>query len=70
MTRIDLNGTWTCTLPDQRSLQIRVPGCWDTYVEEKDIGEAVHYSENLSVILRWSQLLLRCFRKWLPGRLS
>ncbi|HHY83392.1 MAG TPA: hypothetical protein GX505_12070 [Clostridiales bacterium] len=49
MKRVDLNGLWECTLPDKRRLQVEVPGCWDTYVDEKDIGEAVRYKKEVDL---------------------
>lgn len=41
--RLDLNGGWECTFPDGRTIEVQVPGCWDTYVEEKNIAERVRF---------------------------
>lgn len=49
MTAISLNGIWECTLPDKRKLFVNVPGCWDTYVEEKDIAEEVRYKKEVEL---------------------
>lgn len=43
METISLNGLWECRLPDARTLQVRVPGCYDTYIEEKDLADEVIY---------------------------
>lgn len=43
MERMALNGEWRCILPDGRELTVLVPGCWDTYIDEKDIGDKVAY---------------------------
>lgn len=46
MEIIDLNGLWECRLPDARVLAVNVPGCYDTYIEEKDLADEVIYSRN------------------------
>lgn len=48
MDRMYLNGSWECRFSDGRIRTVEVPGCWDTYVEEKDIGEEVVYKKTFA----------------------
>lgn len=45
----DLNGTWECEFSDGRSIKVQVPGCWDTYIKEKDIADRVRYRKNFKI---------------------
>lgn len=45
----DLNGDWKCELPGGRLIDVQVPGCWDNYVEEKDIAHRVRFVKNFQV---------------------
>ena len=47
--RLNLNGEWECRFPDGRIMMVQVPGCWDTYVEEKDIAERVRFRKVFQV---------------------
>lgn len=38
---LNLNGNWKCGFSDGRELMIQVPGCWETYIQEKDIADKV-----------------------------
>lgn len=49
MERMNLNGTWLCRLPDHRQFAVQVPGCWDTYVPEKNIGTPVSLSREFQL---------------------
>lgn len=46
---LDLNGNWSCEFTDGRVLEVQVPGCWDTYVEEKDIGDRVRFRKSFLI---------------------
>lgn len=41
MEKINLNGLWKCILPDNETIEVTVPGCWDTATPIKNIGTAV-----------------------------
>lgn len=63
-----LSGTWQCALPDGRAFALMVPGCWDTYIEEKDLCGPVRLSRRFSVpdaadarwILRFHRVSYAC----------
>ncbi len=38
---ISLDGLWQCRLPDGREFELTVPGCYDTYIDEKDLAGPV-----------------------------
>lgn len=48
MQTYSLNGLWQCELPDGRKLDVTVPGCWDTYTPEKNIGGKVIMSRRFN----------------------
>lgn len=49
MREIKLNGSWTCTFPDGRTIDVQVPDCWENYVDEKNIGEKVVYARSFYI---------------------
>lgn len=46
---LHLDGKWSCEFIDGRILDVEVPGCWDTYVEEKDIGDRVRFRKSFLI---------------------
>lgn len=46
MQKNNLNGIWKGILPDGRELDVKVPGCWDTLIPEKNIGDKVCFHKN------------------------
>lgn len=49
MKSISLNGLWECSFPDGRTLEVRVPGCYDIYIEEKDLADEVIYRRKIDL---------------------
>ena len=49
MIEISLNGKWTCQYPDGRKLSVVVPGCFDGYIAQKDIGGIVTYERDFTI---------------------
>ncbi|MCI9438630.1 MAG: hypothetical protein HFH85_16010 [Lachnospiraceae bacterium] len=45
----NLNGDWKCELPGGKIIDIQVPGCWDRYVEEKDIADRVRLVKTFQI---------------------
>ncbi len=45
--KLSLNGVWRCTLPDGAGFDAQVPGCWDTYTEDKTITGPVLFEKTI-----------------------
>lgn len=58
---LDLNGNWSCEFTDGRALDVQVPGCWDTYVEEKDIADRVRFRKNFFISALPKEQFRLCF---------
>ena len=72
--KLSLNGVWECRFPDGRVKEIQVPGCWDTYVEEKNIADCVRYRKTFHLEHLTEGCFRLCFRAvsyycdvWLNG---
>jgi len=49
MKEWNLNGTWNCSLDGETRFEVMVPGCFDTYTENKNIGDPVVFTKNFLV---------------------
>lgn len=47
--RQELNGLWECSYSDGRRMEVMVPGCFDTYVREKDIADTVELKRSFLI---------------------
>lgn len=44
MYYLDLSGEWECQPRGKQAMRVQVPGCFDTYMEEKDFAQEVRFS--------------------------
>lgn len=59
--KLSLNGEWKCMLPDGCEKIVNVPGCWDTYTEEKDIADKVVFRKTFYIEKQESMCYRICF---------
>ncbi len=45
--KVSLNGSWSATLADGRTMPMHVPGCWDAHIPEKDWTGPVRFETSL-----------------------
>lgn len=58
---LDLNGSWSCEFTYGRVIEVKVPGCWDTYVEEKDIADRVRFRKSFQITHLPKEKFRLCF---------